>query len=201
MTARVPPERISVGGIALVLHGPDEAAAVADAVNASLDHLGPWMPWAHRPTTVQEQAMRLALVVEQFHNGGDASWTIVAPDLEVAGGCGLHHVDVHEREASPVLDIGYWVHTDAAGRGYATLATAALARVAFEVLGAARVRITCDEANVRSAAVPERLGFALAEVRDDERDAPADTGRTMVWTLEAGRWAESPGAAINVSYS
>jgi RimJ/RimL family protein N-acetyltransferase len=44
-----------------------------------------------------------------------------------------------------------------------------------------RVEIHCDEANVRSAAVPRRLGYRLDRIEDDRVSAPGDLGRSMIW--------------------
>ena len=196
MTAGLVPERIAVADVVLELHGPERAAEVADAINGNLDHLGPWMAWAQRTTTPQEQAMRLAMVVEQWRAGGDASWSIVVSGGRIAGGCGIHH-----RTGGDDIDIGYWLTSDATGRGRATAAAAALTRVAFEVLGVSSVRITCDEANASSARVAERLGFVHRTTIDEPREAPGDTNRTMVWVMEAADWPGSPGAAVPVSYA
>ena len=187
------PERIVAGPVVLEVLGPEWADEVADAINENLDHLRPWMVWAHRSTTTQEQAMRLAVAGEQARAGGDASYTILDGG-RVVGGCGLHRRDGD-------LEIGYWLVADAEGQGFVTAAAAALARVAFERFDAPTVTITCDEANVRSAAVPRRLGFAHVETRDEDRSAPADTNRTMVWRLARAGWPESPGFAIPVSYA
>jgi RimJ/RimL family protein N-acetyltransferase len=51
-----------------------------------------------------------------------------------------------------------------------------------------RVEIHCDEANQRSAAVPARLGYRLAEVVDHERMTPGETGRRLVWAAERRDW-------------
>lgn len=189
------PRRIVAGPVTLELHGPDDAERVADVINANLDHLSPWMPWAHRPTTAHEQAVRLAMVVEQAERGGDASYSIVR-DGFVIGGCGLH-----QRNDPDTLDIGYWIAQDEAGRGYVRAAAAGLLHVAFEHYRCRRARITCDEANVRSASVAQRLGFTHVDTIDEERSAPADTNRTMVWELLAADWPESPGARVRVSYA
>lgn len=143
--------------------------------------------------------MRLALAVEQARAGGDAVYSIVDPHAEdaIAGGCGLHR-----RRQDTSLDIGYWLHPASTGRGVATAAAAALARVAFEVAGADVVRITCDEANAASAAVPERLGFvhvATLEERSAEH-APNASDRTSVWEITAAAWPMSHGASLPVSY-
>jgi hypothetical protein len=41
---------------------------------------------------------------------------------------------------------------------------------------------TCDEANVRSAAVPRRPGYRLDRVEPRPARAPAESGLLMVWT-------------------
>jgi RimJ/RimL family protein N-acetyltransferase len=50
------------------------------------------------------------------------------------------------------------------------------------------VDIHCDEANLASAAIPRRLGFRLAQIVDDEVDAPAESGRTMKWVMSRVDW-------------
>ena len=47
-----PPDRIDLGqGAVLVRCRPERAAAAVAAINASLDHLRPWMAWAAEPAT------------------------------------------------------------------------------------------------------------------------------------------------------
>lgn len=42
------------------------------------------------------------------------------------------------------------------------------------------VEIHCEEANVRSAAVPRKLGYVLDRI-DNAIEAPGETGRSMIW--------------------
>ena len=65
------------------------------------------------------------------------------------------------------LEIGYWIRADAVGQGYATESTAALTRVAFEVVDVERVEIRCVPENRASAAIPRKLGYSLSESGDD----------------------------------
>jgi ribosomal-protein-serine acetyltransferase len=71
------------------------------------------------------------------------------------GGTGLHRIVW----SVPSFEIGYWIRSRYEGRGLITEAAALVAAFAFESLQAQRVRIRCDAANLRSAAVPRRLGF------------------------------------------
>ena len=154
-------------GDGVVLRGPDpvDAEAITDAVQSSLDELRPWMPWAAEPSSVAQQAVRLAVVGEAFAVGGDASYTVFVDD-EVAGVVG-----VNDRLGDPAArEVGYWLRTSHVGRGVMTRAVLAVVGVLADV-GIERAEIHCDEANHRSAAVARRAGFV--HVRTD--------GTSMVW--------------------
>ena len=172
-----PPELIDAGPMVLRRYVPEDALALAEAVNASLEHLRPWMPWAQSLATVGsmtafiEQATSAASAGTEFQYGMfDHGGT------GVVGGCGLH-----ARGDPGSLDIGYWVHVDHLRRGIATASAAALSRAALALPGVERVEIHCDAANLASAAVPRKLGFRLARVEERPRAAPGESGRRMVW--------------------
>lgn len=55
----------------------------------------------------------------------------------------------------------------------------------FAHLGVAELEIQCDEANVRSAAIPRRLGYHLVDRVDRPVEAPGHTGVGLVWRLSA----------------
>jgi RimJ/RimL family protein N-acetyltransferase len=74
---------------------------------------------------------------------------------------GLHRIDWARRK----FEIGYWVRQSAMGQGYATEATNALTRYAFDVLGAQRVEIDHAEGNEASGKVITKLGFAFESAR------------------------------------
>src|SRR6185503_18828974 len=61
-------------------------------------------------------------------------------------------------------EIGYWLSADAVGHGIVTRSTKALTTAAFADLGLRRVSIRAAVDNVRSRAVPERLGFGYEGV-------------------------------------
>ncbi len=71
-----------------------------------------------------------------------------------------------------------------------------MTRVAFEIAGFDRVEIRCDPENVRSAAIPRRLGYiheaTLRGRLRDEHDRPRDA---MVFTMFAEDYPASPCAA------
>jgi RimJ/RimL family protein N-acetyltransferase len=173
----VPPERIELSAIDAVVrrHRLDDLDALQQAIEESRDHLRPWMIWADQ--TRDDTANFLRRAREKWDAGEEFAYLIVnGADDRVLGGGGLH------RRAGPEsLEIGYWLRADATGRGVITAAAGALTDAAFALDGIELVEIHCDEANVRSAAVPRRLGYTLAELRDKPPATPAERGREMVW--------------------
>ena len=105
----------------------------------------------------------------------------IGRESELLGSSGLHtRVGVGARE------IGYWVHKDFLNQGLTTEATVALTKVAFVVDHVERVEIHCDPENVRSLAVPRKLGFCHeATLRHRTRTPDGRPRDTMVWTLLA----------------
>jgi hypothetical protein len=71
-------------------------------------------------------------------------------------------------------------------------------RVAFEIDGVDRVEIHCDPQNTASAAVPGRLGYEH-EATLRRRLAYPEIRDTMIWTMFADAYPESPCAAARLA--
>ncbi len=155
------------------------------------------MPWANDEATDVDS--RVALLREfraKFDLGQDFVYGIFdADESGVLGGTGLHM-----RSGPDVREIGYWIHVDHIGKGLATESTAALTNVAFVVDDVSRVEIRCDPANVRSSAVPAKLGFTHeATLRRAGIAGDGSARDTMVWTLLAEEFPSSPAAEAVLS--
>lgn len=173
-----PPERIDLGEVVLRRYSPDDAPALAQAAAASIDELAPWMPWA-TPEGVTAEAMA-AFIAETTGRAAEGTEAVYGlfdlVDDRCLGGCGLH-----DRLSPGGIELGYWLATEATGRGLMTRVVGTLTELALGMDDIGWVEVHCDEANHRSAGVPRRLGFALARTMDAERLAPADTGRQLIW--------------------
>ena len=187
-----PAYRIETARLVLRCWSPADAQLLKEAVDASLEHLRPWMPWANDEATDVDS--RVALLREfraKFDLGQEFVYGIFdADESGVLGGTGLHM-----RSGPDVREIGYWIHVDHIGKGLATESTAALTNVAFVVDGVSRVEIRCDPVNVRSSAVPAKLGFTHeATLRQAGIAGDGSARDTMVWTLLAEEFPSSPAA-------
>jgi len=95
------------------------------------------------------------------------------------------------------LEIGYWTHKDAIGKGFATEATSAMIRVAFEIEKIKRVEIMCAPENKASASIPARLGFTHeATLKKRAVDSEGETRDLMIWSLFASDYPATPAANI-----
>jgi len=187
------PDRIVTERLVLRQWTVADVAALTAAVEQSREHLLPWMPWAaYEPLPATERARMIEQWRAEHDRGLDAVYGVLLGDSPedtgpeiIVGGCGLHR-----RRGPGVLEIGYWLHVDHTGRGYATELARALTDAAFEIDRIDRVEIHHDRANVRSAGVPRRLGFTLVAESADAATAPGEEGIDCCWSIERAEWHE-----------
>lgn len=179
LTADVrPPERIELTehGFHLRRLVPGDAEQLHGAIAASFAEIHPWMPWCTEPVEIADQ--------REFIERSRADWErAVAFNYGVFDGEArlVGTVSLMDRIGPGGLETGYWLRTDATGRGVMTAAVQSLTALAFGLPGVARVEIHCDAANLRSAAVPRRLGFRLDREAERAITAPGETGTEQRW--------------------
>jgi RimJ/RimL family protein N-acetyltransferase len=176
---------------------PGDGSALFEAVQGSREHILAWLPWGDQHQTIEESE----LLVRRW----DANWRL-RESLNAAvwdrgtgrllGGTGYPRLDWKVRR----FEIGYWLRADATGKGLMTEAARLMCDFAFGPLEASRVIIRCFTDNVKSAAIPQRLGFvfegALANdgVRAD--GTPADM---LQFAMTPERWRARETGEGNVS--
>jgi RimJ/RimL family protein N-acetyltransferase len=194
LSPRGPAYRVVTVRLVIRCWDPADAPMLKEAVDLSLEHLRPWMPWAaHHPQPLQDSIELLRQFRGKFDLGQDMTYGIFSRDeTMVLGGTGLH-----PRGGEGAKEIGYWLRADQINRGYATETAAALTRVGFEIEKLRRMGIHCDVANVRSAAVPPKLGYTHeATLRRRLRGGDERFHDEMVWTLLAEEYEGSPASKV-----
>jgi RimJ/RimL family protein N-acetyltransferase len=173
-----------------------DAIQLAAVVGANLQHLRPFMPWATEENAdIDVQLQRLRRGRAKFDQDEEYGYGIFSRDEQLfLGGTGLH-----KRIGSDAIEIGYWIDKDHINQGLATETSAALTRVAFELLGVKRVEIHCDPQNLASAAVPRKLGYTLeATLRKRSTDYYGNPSDSMIWTLLEEEYPGSPASQLNI---
>ncbi|HEX9977930.1 MAG TPA: GNAT family protein [Acidimicrobiia bacterium] len=131
--------------------------AVLAAIDDSLSELEVWLPWAH-PGYGRSEAMR-------FLRDSGAAWAEGrAFDFAVRPrddpGHHLGNISVwptSQRERAG--EIGYWIRSDATGKGIATEAAARVTDIAFSELALHRVTLRIAVGNRASERIAEKLGY------------------------------------------
>lgn len=157
-----------------------DAATLLPLLEGNQAHLAPWIP-RHVSEVVPLPALeaRLAGCADAFRAGTAWRYAYFLRDE----GTLLGEVSLFPRSAAGRVsltdadrcEVGYWLRSDALGRGLATEAARAMVDVARTMPQGALVEIRCDPRNAASGAVARRLGCVLEAETDD----------TQVWVLRA----------------
>jgi ribosomal-protein-alanine N-acetyltransferase len=99
------------------------------------------------------------------------------------------HVGLVSREL-PEFQIGYFVDKAHEGHGYVSEAVRAALLFVFRHLNASRVRLECDDTNVRSMRVAERCGMVQeAHLRQNKKNHDGSLSGTMIYGLLRSEFA------------
>lgn len=192
---RNPAYRICTPRLVIRCWDPKDAVFLKSSIDQSLAHLLPWMSWAdEEPETVQEKIARLRTARGKFDIDQDYSYGIFDLDeKKVLGGTGLHTWYGDE-----IREIGYWIHKAHINQGLASEATSALVRVAFDVDQVKLVIIQCDGENIRSAAIPRKLGFESSDFVSNRDDSTHKQKDKLAWTLSNEQYRKSSISRIEI---
>lgn len=148
-----------------------DGVAVYEALTASIPELKPWLPFAQREQTEQEVEINIREAYIKFLKRDDLRLLVFLKDTgQFVASSGLHKINW----SIPKFEIGYWIDTRYSGHGYMTEAVQGISDFAIKELKAQRLEIRCDSRNLKSRAIPERLGFTLEGTLRKE-DLSADT--------------------------
>jgi ribosomal-protein-serine acetyltransferase len=169
--------------IFLRLHEERRAEALFRLTDENRDHLRHWLPWVDATTSPEETRTFIRETLLKLAEAREYGFEVLYRD-ELVGAIGLRVV--HEAKET---EVGYWLSANAQGRGIISRATSALVRFSFKDLGMNRVVIKCARDNVRSRAVPERLGFTLeATLRERDVIPGQDVRDQVVYSLLRSEW-------------
>lgn len=142
---------------------PHQAEALFALTNTNRKHLRRWLPWVDGNTTLEDTKAFIQGALEGLARGEQLPLTVWHQN-KLAGTLTLFDIKPPHRTA----EIGYWLGTAFEGRGLMTKAVSALIDYAFFELGLNRLEIRASTKNLKSRAIPERLGFVLEGVLRQE---------------------------------
>lgn len=152
-------------------------------VDSNRRHLREYMPWVDSVRTIKDsQTFIQNCKNKHAANGGfDCGlWY----EGEFAGVIGFHSMDSSIRSIS----IGYWLDKGFEGLGIITKATKLLVDYAFALAKVNRVVIKSSEKNIKSKAIPERLGFQREGIIRDGENLYGEYRNLVVYSKLRRDW-------------
>ena len=131
-----------------------EAEPLLLLVDANRQYLRRWLPWLDMTTNIDEMITFVESALRQ-ETSGLGFQAGVWYGGEMAGIIGYHHLEWTNRSTC----VGYWLAERYQGHGIMTKACQSIVEYAFEDWHLHRVEIRCALENLKSRAIPERLGF------------------------------------------
>lgn len=186
--------------------GPDDARPLRRALDANAQHLRPWIPFmADEPRSLRETAEWLREQRAEFDQDVAYRYGLFGRDASGGEDSLVGSICLFKRVGPGGREIGYWIHKDHGGRGFASEASSMMVRIAFEVADPVdpqpvdRVEIHCSPENGASWGVAKKLGFRHeATLARRHVDTEGTVGDTMIWTLFASDYPGSPSAQLGL---
>ena len=179
---------------------PSDASLLRHAIELSDAHLRPFIPFMrHEPRTLDETRQWLGAIENHFLRDEHYRFAIFDRAAAAAGSqCLLGEVMLMQRELGkdPPNELGYWLHVDHVGHGYATEAATALCVAAFEHYRCRRIELCCESANHGSIRLARRLSFVQCGSKPSET-VRGEACELEVWQLTVENAAGLPAVSVS----
>lgn len=150
---------------ALRLVEPRDAEEMFHLIDTNRAHLREWLPWVDGTREPEDTLENIEMGMRQY-SANQGYQMVIVHQGHIAGRIGVHGISW----GNGTTTLGYWLGAQYQGKGLMTRAVKAVTDHAFNAWKLHRVEIRCAPGNLKSRAVPERLGFTQEGVlREVER--------------------------------
>ncbi len=141
-------------GIELKLANESDAAELSRVINGCRAYLSQWLPWV-KESKFEKDSLEFILSRKRAYKEGRGLTCTIRVHSKIVGVIGFSVINKADSKA----EIGYWIQEKSQGKGVITQSCQALVDFGFNSLNLNRIVIRCAEQNIKSSAIPERLGF------------------------------------------
>jgi ribosomal-protein-serine acetyltransferase len=140
--------------IDIALSVPQFASEIFALTDKNREYLKAWLPWLDTVQKVSDTTEFLQLQLQRFAKG-EALHLSVFYKNKIAGLLGYNQLD----KINGIGHAGYWLGEQYTGNGIMTKAVIELIHLGFEYWPIQKIEIHCADNNLKSRAIPEKLGF------------------------------------------
>lgn len=131
-----------------------DAPRIFALIEQNRTYLREWLPWVDFTRTVEDEITFIRGLNAQYKDNKGFACAIWYQG-QIAGTISYHPVNWTDRK----VEIGYWQGAAFQGKGIMTKACKLMTAYAFDEFRLNKVEIRCATGNMRSCAIPQRLGF------------------------------------------
>lgn len=154
-------------------------------VNTNRDHLRKWLPWVDGMQSAVQYHSIIQMWLKQLSENNSYNLGIRYQG-SLAGTISLHGMDWRNSQAS----IGYYLAENMQGKGIMIRAAKAIIDHAFFELGLNRIEIRCGRMNVKSQAIPKKLGFIHEGIIQDGEFINGGFHDLFVYGMLSRQWGK-----------
>jgi ribosomal-protein-serine acetyltransferase len=148
-------EHLSDERIAIKKIIPEYIPQLFQAAFESREKLKVWLPWCHSNYNIEETRDWVNLQQIEWNDKREFSFGIFELGTNrFIGGCGINQINwIHK-----IGNVGYWIRTNATGKGYAGAAARLCAIFGFIDIKLKRIEIVAAKDNLASQRAAEKAG-------------------------------------------
>lgn len=164
--------------LSLVIPKIEDAQNIFTAIDTDREHLKEWLPWVDKTVSVKDTEDNILRRINEFENNEAASFYALYENKFIAS-VGFISIDNENKKG----EIGYWILSNFQGQGLMTECVKACIKYGFEELNLNKIIIKCSSENIKSAAIPKRLGFTLEGTLRQDKIRKGGFHDTLVFGL------------------
>lgn len=138
------------------------AAIIFESIDNSRKHLRPWLPFVDQTKNEIDTKNFILSVLNSTSSKKDFIFEIWHAE-QFVGLIALKELDKNNAK----VEIGYWLDKTMTGKGIMLKSCKALIAHSFRTLNLNRIMIKVAEDNIKSIAIPEKLGFVFEGIERD----------------------------------
>lgn len=163
------------------------AEKVFEVIKANYDHLQEWMLWVNENMSLETVPNFYKNSAKSFKKDGSELGLLIFYQGKIVGGTGLHSIIKPYKSA----ELGYWLSKEFNGQGIVTKSVVRLLEYAFEEKKLNRLTVKCVTENLKSLAIPEKLGFTKEGVERESVWLHTQFADQVVYSLLAKEWEQN----------
>jgi ribosomal-protein-serine acetyltransferase len=134
----------------------EDAETYFNLVDKNREYLKKWLPWIDSVKSVEDIKKHIIECTKSFEDKTGIEFAIFYKN-KLVGSVSTNRIDRFHKKT----DIGYCLDEEYTGKGIMTSSVKALTNYLFKELDINRIEIKVIPENIKSWAIPERLGFTF----------------------------------------